>query len=53
MTVSMMRKDLTCVQVCPTDPQNPSPITLAQKAGQALQTELLRLNEFTGNRAGG
>ncbi|TNM84400.1 hypothetical protein fugu_008578 [Takifugu bimaculatus] len=34
-------------QVCPTDPQHPSAITLAEKSGQALQTELLRLNEFT------
>lgn len=48
--MSVMREDLTCVQVCHTDPQNPSPIALAEKAGRALQTELLRLNEFTGNR---
>ncbi|XP_029703988.1 arf-GAP with Rho-GAP domain, ANK repeat and PH domain-containing protein 1 isoform X2 [Takifugu rubripes] len=34
-------------KVCPTDPQHPSAITLAEKSGQALQTELLRLNEFT------
>lgn len=40
---------ITCAQVCPTDPQNPSAITLAEKSGQVLQTELLRLNEFTGN----
>lgn len=40
---------ITCVQVCPTDPQYPSAITLAEKSGQTLQTELLRLNEFTGN----
>lgn len=47
--MSVFREDVTCVQVCPMDPQNPSPITLAEKAGQPLQTELLRLNEFTGN----
>lgn len=35
--------------MCPTDPQYPSAITLAEQSGQALQTELLRLNEFTGN----
>ncbi|KAM4620442.1 arf-GAP with Rho-GAP domain, ANK repeat and PH domain-containing protein 1 [Polymixia lowei] len=29
------------------DPQSPSPITLAERAGQALQTELLRHNEYT------
>lgn len=40
---------ITCVQVCPTNPQYPSAITLAEKSGQTLQTELLRLNEFTGN----
>ncbi|KAG8008355.1 Arf-GAP with Rho-GAP domain [Nibea albiflora] len=34
-------------KVCQSDPQNPSPIMLAEKAGQALQTELLRLNEYT------
>lgn len=49
MTVSIIREDVTFVQVCPTDLQSPSPIALAEKAGQALQTELLRLNEFTGN----
>lgn len=41
------------VQVCPTDPQVPSAITLAEKSGQVLQTELLRLNEFTGNGGSG
>ncbi|CAJ1063215.1 arf-GAP with Rho-GAP domain%2C ANK repeat and PH domain-containing protein 1 [Xyrichtys novacula] len=30
-----------------TDPQNPSPVHLAERANQALQTELLRLNEYT------
>ncbi|XP_059207922.1 arf-GAP with Rho-GAP domain, ANK repeat and PH domain-containing protein 1 [Centropristis striata] len=34
-------------KVCPSDPQTPSPILLAERAGQALQTELLRLNEYT------
>ncbi|XP_041864759.1 arf-GAP with Rho-GAP domain, ANK repeat and PH domain-containing protein 1 isoform X2 [Melanotaenia boesemani] len=34
-------------KVCPSDPQNPSPILLAERANQALQTELLRLNEYT------
>ncbi|XP_015207288.2 arf-GAP with Rho-GAP domain, ANK repeat and PH domain-containing protein 1 isoform X2 [Lepisosteus oculatus] len=29
------------------DPQCPSPISLAERAGQALQTELLRHNEYT------
>lgn len=29
------------------DPQSPSPILLAEKANQGLQTELLRLNEYT------
>ncbi|XP_029925434.1 arf-GAP with Rho-GAP domain, ANK repeat and PH domain-containing protein 1 [Myripristis murdjan] len=29
------------------DPQGPSPIQLAERAGQALQTELLRHNEYT------
>lgn len=45
----MCLSDVTCPQVCPSDPQSPSPILLAEKAGQALQTELLRLNEFTGD----
>lgn len=49
MTVNKNKEGVTCVQVCPTDPQNPSPIVLAEKANQALQTELLRLNEFTGD----
>lgn len=43
-------EDVTCIQVCPTDLQSPSPIVLAEKAGQALQTELLRLNEYTGDK---
>ncbi|XP_045896923.1 arf-GAP with Rho-GAP domain, ANK repeat and PH domain-containing protein 1 isoform X2 [Micropterus dolomieu] len=34
-------------KVCQSDPQSPSPIMLAEKAGQALQTQLLRLNEYT------
>lgn len=34
-------------KVCQSDPQSPSPILLAERANQALQTELLRLNEFT------
>uniref|UniRef100_A0AAQ4Q079 Arf-GAP with Rho-GAP domain, ANK repeat and PH domain-containing protein 1-like n=1 Tax=Gasterosteus aculeatus aculeatus TaxID=481459 RepID=A0AAQ4Q079_GASAC len=34
-------------KVCQSDPQMPSPILLAERAGQALQTELLRLNEYT------
>ncbi|KAI3373370.1 hypothetical protein L3Q82_006663 [Scortum barcoo] len=34
-------------KVCQSDPQSPSPIVLAERAGQALQTELLRLNEYT------
>lgn len=29
--------------------QNPSLVVIAEKAGQALQSELLRLNEYTGN----
>lgn len=36
-------------KVCQLDPQSPSPILLAERAGQALQTELLRLNEYLGN----
>ncbi|MBN3297453.1 ARAP1 protein, partial [Amia calva] len=35
---------VTCV---PADPTCPSPISLAERAGQAMQTELLRHNEFT------
>ncbi|XP_077402310.1 arf-GAP with Rho-GAP domain, ANK repeat and PH domain-containing protein 1 isoform X2 [Vanacampus margaritifer] len=34
-------------KVCQSDPQNPSAIQLAERAGQALQAELLRLNEYT------
>ncbi|KAM8741507.1 arf-GAP with Rho-GAP domain, ANK repeat and PH domain-containing protein 1 isoform 2-T3 [Acanthopagrus schlegelii] len=34
-------------KVCQSDPQSPSAILLAERAGQALQTELLRLNEYT------
>ncbi|KAF0022897.1 hypothetical protein F2P81_024878 [Scophthalmus maximus] len=34
-------------QVRQSDLQSPSPILLAERAGQALQTELLRLNEYT------
>ncbi|KAK5858102.1 hypothetical protein PBY51_002270 [Eleginops maclovinus] len=34
-------------KVCQTDPLSPSPILLAERANQALQTELLRLNEYT------
>ncbi|XP_029304199.1 arf-GAP with Rho-GAP domain, ANK repeat and PH domain-containing protein 1 [Cottoperca gobio] len=34
-------------KVCQSDPQSPSPILLAERANQALQTELLRLNEYT------
>ncbi|XP_067348222.1 arf-GAP with Rho-GAP domain, ANK repeat and PH domain-containing protein 1 isoform X2 [Channa argus] len=34
-------------KVCQSDPHNPSPTLLAETAGQALQTELLRLNEYT------
>ncbi|XP_055082584.1 arf-GAP with Rho-GAP domain, ANK repeat and PH domain-containing protein 1-like [Periophthalmus magnuspinnatus] len=34
-------------KVTQTDLLSPSPIHLAQRAGQALQVELLRLNEFT------
>ncbi|KAM4544992.1 arf-GAP with Rho-GAP domain, ANK repeat and PH domain-containing protein 1 isoform 2-T2 [Odontesthes bonariensis] len=34
-------------KVCPSDPQSPAPILLAERANQALQTELLRLNEYT------
>ncbi|XP_051902987.1 arf-GAP with Rho-GAP domain, ANK repeat and PH domain-containing protein 1 [Hippocampus zosterae] len=34
-------------KVCQTDPLTPSPIQLAERAGQALQAELLRLNEYT------
>nr|XP_019963255.1 PREDICTED: arf-GAP with Rho-GAP domain, ANK repeat and PH domain-containing protein 1-like [Paralichthys olivaceus] len=30
------------------EPQSPSPILLAERAGHALQSELLRLNEYTG-----
>uniref|UniRef100_A0A672FAI8 Arf-GAP with Rho-GAP domain, ANK repeat and PH domain-containing protein 1-like n=1 Tax=Salarias fasciatus TaxID=181472 RepID=A0A672FAI8_SALFA len=35
------------VKVCPSDPQSPSPILLAERANQPLQTELLRINEYT------
>ncbi|XP_047184084.1 arf-GAP with Rho-GAP domain, ANK repeat and PH domain-containing protein 1 [Scophthalmus maximus] len=35
------------VKVRQSDLQSPSPILLAERAGQALQTELLRLNEYT------
>lgn len=35
-------------QVTQTDLLSPAPIHLAEKAGQALQVELLRLNESTG-----
>lgn len=42
---------VSCAQVCQTDPQSPSPILLAEKAGQALQTQLLKLNEYTGDTA--
>lgn len=35
------------VKVCPSDPQSPAPILLAESAQQALQTELLRINEYT------
>ncbi|XP_040907249.1 arf-GAP with Rho-GAP domain, ANK repeat and PH domain-containing protein 1 [Toxotes jaculatrix] len=34
-------------KVCQSDPQSPSPILLAERVGQALQAELLRLNEYT------
>ncbi|KAK2827900.1 hypothetical protein Q5P01_018934 [Channa striata] len=34
-------------KVCQSDPQNPPPTLLAETAGQVLQTELLRLNEYT------
>ncbi|XP_047463937.1 arf-GAP with Rho-GAP domain, ANK repeat and PH domain-containing protein 1 isoform X2 [Mugil cephalus] len=34
-------------KVSQSDPQSPSPLLLAERANQALQTELLRLNEFT------
>ncbi|XP_008400055.1 arf-GAP with Rho-GAP domain, ANK repeat and PH domain-containing protein 1 [Poecilia reticulata] len=34
-------------KVSSSDPQCPSPILLAEKASQALQIELLRLNEYT------
>ncbi|XP_057675990.1 arf-GAP with Rho-GAP domain, ANK repeat and PH domain-containing protein 1 isoform X2 [Corythoichthys intestinalis] len=34
-------------KVCQTDPQSPSVIQLAERAGQAMQAELLRLNEYT------
>ncbi|XP_054902898.1 arf-GAP with Rho-GAP domain, ANK repeat and PH domain-containing protein 1 [Poeciliopsis prolifica] len=34
-------------KVSSSDPQSPSPILLAEKANQALQIELLRLNEYT------
>ncbi|XP_031734954.1 arf-GAP with Rho-GAP domain, ANK repeat and PH domain-containing protein 1 [Anarrhichthys ocellatus] len=34
-------------KVCQSDPQIPSPIMMAERAGQGLQTELLRLNEYT------
>ncbi|XP_077448186.1 arf-GAP with Rho-GAP domain, ANK repeat and PH domain-containing protein 1 isoform X2 [Stigmatopora argus] len=34
-------------KVCQTDLESPSVIQLAERAGQALQTELLRLNEYT------
>ncbi|KAM9728606.1 arf-GAP with Rho-GAP domain, ANK repeat and PH domain-containing protein 1 isoform 2-T3 [Menidia menidia] len=34
-------------KVCPPDPQSPSPILLAEKSNNALQTELLRLNQYT------
>ncbi|XP_054586989.2 arf-GAP with Rho-GAP domain, ANK repeat and PH domain-containing protein 1 isoform X2 [Nothobranchius furzeri] len=34
-------------KVCPSDPQSPAPILLAEKANQALQIELLRHNEYT------
>ncbi|CAK6981361.1 arf-GAP with Rho-GAP domain%2C ANK repeat and PH domain-containing protein 1 [Scomber scombrus] len=33
-------------KVCQSDPESPSPILLAERAGQALQTELLRLNQY-------
>ncbi|XP_029029918.1 arf-GAP with Rho-GAP domain, ANK repeat and PH domain-containing protein 1 isoform X2 [Betta splendens] len=33
-------------KVCQSDPQSPAPILLAERAGQALQTELLRLNQY-------
>lgn len=39
------------VQCQSCDPSFPSPISLAENAGQALQTELLRHNEFTGTAA--
>ncbi|CAN9501222.1 unnamed protein product [Ophioblennius macclurei] len=35
------------VKVCPSDPQSPAPILMAESANQALQTELLRINEYT------
>nr|XP_046266473.1 arf-GAP with Rho-GAP domain, ANK repeat and PH domain-containing protein 1 isoform X2 [Scatophagus argus] len=34
-------------KVCQSDLQSPSPIVLADRAGKALQAELLRLNEYT------
>ncbi|XP_061607428.1 arf-GAP with Rho-GAP domain, ANK repeat and PH domain-containing protein 1 isoform X2 [Phyllopteryx taeniolatus] len=34
-------------KVCQTEPQSPSAIQLAERSGQALQAELLRLNEYT------
>ncbi|XP_071369447.1 arf-GAP with Rho-GAP domain, ANK repeat and PH domain-containing protein 1-like [Centroberyx affinis] len=34
-------------KVCPSDPQSPAPLQLAERAGQALQAELLRHNEYT------
>ncbi|XP_034538919.1 arf-GAP with Rho-GAP domain, ANK repeat and PH domain-containing protein 1 [Notolabrus celidotus] len=34
-------------KVCQTGPQTPSATLLAERANQALQTELLRLNEYT------
>ncbi|XP_061904994.1 mucin-5AC isoform X2 [Entelurus aequoreus] len=34
-------------KVCQSDPQSPSPIQLAERAGQALQAEILKLNEYT------
>ncbi|CAL1572504.1 unnamed protein product [Knipowitschia caucasica] len=34
-------------KVTPTDPLSPAPLQLAERAGQSLQVQLLRLNEFT------
>ncbi|KAM7373800.1 hypothetical protein PAMP_006503 [Pampus punctatissimus] len=34
-------------KVCQSEPQSPAPILLAERAGQALQAELLQLNEYT------